>query len=229
MASVCPSCGAEMEFSERSVVLRAGTCPSCAKEVAFVEGTTLSEHLPEPGEASGATPVGAPLRVSEDAPACEECGAPLEFRTGRGGRLLAVCTDCEATTVFRAERESDAEESPARPARTSGRGPIEGPRGRPCRKCGAPLRFSTDDEGLLVGECDSCGNRFTLPPRPRSDGDRGPREGSGYRRGGFRSSSAQRPYYRNRRSAGSAPYRREDRRRPDYDEDRAKRRRRRPE
>ena len=50
-----------------------------------------------------------------------------------------------------------------------------GPRSRPCRQCGAPLRFTTNEEGLLVGECEACGNRFTLPPRTEG----------GRREGGF--------------------------------------------
>ena len=229
MSSVCPSCGAEMEFSERSVLLRAGTCPSCAKEVAYVEGTTLSEHLPEPSERSDATPVGAPVRVAAEGPACEECGASLEFRTGRGGRLLAVCTDCEATTVYRAERGSETEEVQGRSTPSAGRGTAEGPRGRPCRKCGAPLRFTTDEEGLLVGECDSCGNRFTLPARPRSDRGRDYRERPRYGGRGSRRPSAGRPFYRDRRTSGYRPNRRDERREPDSDEDRARRRRRRAE
>jgi len=229
MASVCPSCGAEMEFSERSVVLRAGTCPSCAKEVAYVEGATLTDHLPAIGETSDATPVGVPVRVAEDGPTCEECGAPLEFRAGRGGRLLAVCTDCEATITYRAERGSDVEEAAGRPARSAGRGAAEGPRGRPCRKCGAPLRFTTDDEGLLVGECDSCGNRFTLPPRPQSNRGRGFGERPKYGGRGYRGPAARRPYYRDSRAPGYRSNRRDERREPNSDEDRARRRRRRAE
>ena len=229
MSSTCPSCGAEMEFSERSVVLRTGTCPACAKEFAFVEGTTLSDHLPESEETSGATPVGAPIRVAEEGPECEECGAPLRFRTGRGGRLLAICTDCEATTTFRAERAATVEEAPTQRGPASGPAAGEGPHGRPCRKCGAPLRFSTDEEGLLVGECDSCGNRFTLPPRPQTGRDRDFRGRPSYGGKGFRPPSGRGPYYRNRRSEGYRPYRRDDRRGPASDEDRPRRRRRRSE
>jgi ssDNA-binding Zn-finger/Zn-ribbon topoisomerase 1/predicted RNA-binding Zn-ribbon protein involved in translation (DUF1610 family) len=196
MTSPCPSCGVEMEFSERAVVLRTGSCPSCGKEFAFVEGATLAGHLPRIEEMVPATAVGAPAVVAEGAPECEECGAPLEFRAGRHGEILAICEDCETTRVLRPEG-TPGEERPRRPAgRPRESDSREGPRARPCRRCGAPLRFSTQDDGQVVGECDSCGNRFTLPPR--SEGGR--RE--------FRRGSGPRPYYRSsgpRRFGGSRP------------------------
>lgn len=232
MPSSCPACGVEMEFTDRSVVLRAGTCPSCQKAFAFVEGATLSEHLGPEAEEGEATPVGVPLRVSENAPECEDCGSPLTFRSGRGGTVLADCTECETTTVYRLESgATEARETERR--RPSGEGLPErgGPRGRPCRKCGAPLRFSTGEDGLLVGECESCGNRFTLPPR--GGGGRGGYGGQGrspYGSRDFRASRGGRPPFRDRGPGGSRPFRRRDRRaRPRDDEDEGRRRRRREE
>lgn len=217
-----------MEFSERAVSLRTGTCPACQKEFAFVEGSTLSHHLAPAPESSGATPVGAPIEVAEDAPECDECGSVLTFRAGRGGSVLAVCGECETTTVLRPE-SAEAEPEPERrrePRREFSEGAA--PRGRPCRKCGAPLRFTTGDDGLLVGECDSCGNRFTLPART-GEGRReyGSRDRPSYGRGGFRSSRGPRPPYRDRGPGGSRPFGGSDRRgRPPGDDDDRRRRRR---
>lgn len=216
-----------MEYSERAVTLRTGTCPTCAKEFAFVEGSTLSEHLPPPDERTVATPVGAPIEVAADSPECDECGSVLSFRAGRKGAILAVCSECETTTVYRAASETVPEEGDrTRPRREFG-GP-EGPRSRPCRKCGAPLRFSTTDDGLLVGECDSCGNRFTLPPRGGSDRPRSYPGRPAYGRSGYRSGDRRGSSYRSSGRPGGRPYRGSDRRGPPSDDDDARRRRRRP-
>lgn len=229
MSSSCPACGEAMEFAERPVTLRTGTCPTCQKEFAFVEGSTLSQHLPPASEASAATPVGAPIEVAEDAPECDECGSVLTFRAGRAGAVLAVCGECETTTVLRPE---SAEEEAPTERRRSVRRDVPGagaPRGRPCRRCGAPLRFTTGEDGLLVGECDSCGNRFTLPARP-GEGRRGygPRDRSSYGRGGYRPSRGLRPNFRDRGPGGSRPFAGPDRHgRPPSDEDDRRRRRRR--
>jgi hypothetical protein len=221
MPTPCPSCGAEMEFAERAVVLRTGTCPSCAKEFAYVEGTTLSAHLPPEEEGSGATPVGAPVVVEGEALECDDCGGPLQVRAGRSGELLVVCEDCETTTAYRAQgAETQPEDRPRRDRR-----PVpesrEGPRSRPCRRCGAPLRFTTGDDGMLVGECDSCGNRFTLPPRGgagRESGFRGPPRGRyGSPRG--RGRPGDRPFYRDRAEGRDTRYG-DARRRPPAREDR---------
>jgi len=138
-----------MDFEQHEARLRTGTCPACAKEFAFVEGTTVSSRLGSPpsGPASPADEGVSASAGVEGGPECDECGSPLSFREGKGGSLEVVCPDCETTTVFVPKRES------ARPERERER--PEGfdggaPRGRPCRKCGAPLRFSTGDDGLLV-------------------------------------------------------------------------------
>ncbi len=216
-----------MEFSERAVVLRSGTCPSCAKEFAYVEGTTLTGHLPEGSESEAATPVGAPVVVAGDGPECPTCGGPLEIQTGREGALIVRCEDCETQTVYRPEGERGPRER--RGPRPEGRRPEPDfeSRSRPCRKCGAPLRFTTGEDGMLVGECDSCGNRFTLPPRRDSGGAGGYRGRPAGDRGGYRGRGGSRPYFQNRRrpAYGGASRRSRD---DDSDSDERRDRRRRP-
>ena len=169
MANSCPECGTEMVFEEHEVRLRTGTCPSCAKEFAVVEGRTVASRLASTKATAG--PETFPERPGErgavGTPACEDCGAPLVVREGRNGSLEATCEDCDTTTVFVPRPEAMQREGRReRPDRL-----VAGaPRGRPCRKCGGPLRFSTDDTGMLVGECESCGNRFVLPPRSGGQG-----------------------------------------------------------
>ncbi len=221
-----------MDFEQREVRLRTGTCPSCAKEFAFVEGTTVSSRLGSvpSGPTSSPSGEGAPVTEgTEGGPECEECGSLLSFREGKGGSLEVICPDCETTTVFVPKRESTRpERERERPERfESGT-----PRSRPCRKCGAPLRFSTGDDGMLVGECEACGNRFTLPPRiDGGSGGRGDRGPPRYGRREYRSGPGSRPPYQSRGSdRGGRPFRGSDRRGPprynDDDDSRRKRRRR---
>ena len=183
MANTCPECGAPMEFEQHDVHLRTGTCPACAKEFAFVEGTAVSSRLgaPPAGAEGKAEDEGREAAPAPGGPECKECGSPLTFREGQRGSIEATCDECETTIVYvpkpkypRPDRE--------RPARSD----EEAPRGRPCRRCGAPLRFSTGEDGLLVGECESCGNRFTLPPRADRGGGRGFAGPRRYGRGGYR-------------------------------------------
>jgi len=219
MTNNCPECGNAMEFESREVRLRTGTCPSCSKEVAYLEGTTVPSRLVADSAEAG-TP--SPL---EGGPECAECGSPLAIRVGESGALEGVCEDCESVTVFVPQRE--APRPPARAERAP-RFEDEAPRGRPCRKCGAPLRFTTNEEGLLTGECESCGNRFTLPPRAgggRFDRDRPAARfpSNRYRGGGGRSfrpgsgGGGRRPYRRRDeeggRSSSGDDYRRRKRRR----------------
>jgi uncharacterized Zn finger protein (UPF0148 family) len=218
-----------MDFDEREVRLRTGTCPSCAKEFAFVEGTTVSSRLASP-PSGPAPPSEARVSVSkgtEGGPECEECGAPLAFREGEHGSLEAVCADCDTTTVFVPQREAAPRE---RERRQPERFDAGAPRGRPCRKCGAPLRFSTGDDGMLIGECGSCGNRFTLPPRDESG--QGGRGGPRYGRREYRPGPGARSSYPGRGGdRGGRPFRGADRRGPPrFDtEDRRRKRRRRDE
>ena len=233
MTHTCPECGAAMDFEQREVRLQTGTCPSCAKEFAFVEGSTVSSRLgaPPSGFAPPSKEGPAVSEGVEGGPECEECGSLLSFREGSGGSIEAICADCETTTAYVPKREAARpERERERPERFDG----EAPRGRPCRKCGAPLRFSTGDDGRLVGECEACGNRFTLPPRSDSGGRGwGDRGGPRYRRREFRPGSGSRPPYAGRSDdRGGRPFRGSDRRGPPPrydDEDRRRKRRRREE
>jgi len=174
-----------MEFEQHDVHLRTGVCPACAKEFAFVEGAAVSSRLgtPPAGVAVEAEEEGEGITAPSGGPECEECGSPLTFREGQRGSIEATCGECETTTIYIPRPERARPDRERRP-----RSEEEMPRGRPCRRCGAPLRFSTGEDGLLVGECESCGNRFTLPPRPdrgRGGGFAGPRRygGGDFRRG----------------------------------------------
>lgn len=216
-----------MELEQREVRLRTGVCPQCAKEFAFVEGTTVSSRLGSPpspaaGESEGIT---EGREKTPGGPECDECGSPLSFREGPHGSLEVMCDECETTTVFvpKSELPRPARERPSRLD-------DQWPRGRPCRRCGAPLRFSTGEDGLLVGECESCGNRFTLPPRPdRGGGGRGYGGPPRYGRREFRGGPGGRPPYRGRGGGrGNRPFRGSDRRGAprDDNEDRPPKRRR---
>jgi ssDNA-binding Zn-finger/Zn-ribbon topoisomerase 1 len=177
-----------MEFEQREVRLRSGTCPSCSKEFAFLEGSTVSTRLGSPPEGAPSTGDESAEEEKEEALAsgleCEECGSPLALETGARGSIVVSCPECETSTTF----VPQGQERPPPRGRPEFRGSdTEAPRARPCRKCGSPLRFSTGEDGVVVGECDSCGNRFTLPPRgERSGGGRGYGGGRRYDRRGFR-------------------------------------------
>jgi len=241
MANTCPDCGTSMDFEQHEVRLRTGTCPSCAKEFAFVEGTTVSARFSAPPAGAPSEDGAAVAEAIEGGPECDVCGSVLSFREGKAGSYEVVCADCETTTVLVPQRAAlrleriEGPERPERPTRERERPARfdgEAPRGRPCRKCGAPLRFSTGDDGNLVGECDACGNRFSLPPRDDSGGGgRGDRGGARYGRREFRPGQSSRPAYRGRGGGGGGgrPFRGSDRRGPprsDDDDDRRKRRRR---
>jgi ssDNA-binding Zn-finger/Zn-ribbon topoisomerase 1 len=222
MASTCPECGSAMEFADHEVRLKTGVCPSCSKEFAMVEGSTVSARLGSP-PARGPTSTAEEddeeeeVEVVEGGPECEECGTPLAIGPGPNGSLKVACPECETSTIFVPQSEERPKE------RSRERGPrfeSEGPRSRPCRKCGAPLRFSTGEDGLLVGECEACGNRFTLPPRPdRGGGNRGFRGGPPYGRREFRSGGGGPRRFSDRREGrGGRPFRSRDRGRSDDDE-----------
>jgi hypothetical protein len=146
----------------------------------------------EPGRSPGYSTANGPYReqgepgsVASGSVACSLCGAPLSVSASETG-LSAQCSGCSTTFEFvlstgAAGRsgEPSARENSRRPYR----GGPETPRIRPCRNCGGALRFTTNPDGLVTGICDSCGNRFTLPPRRN-----GPDSGRGYpsdRRRGF--------------------------------------------
>lgn len=217
-----------MELEQREVRLRTGVCPACTKEFAFVEGSTVSSRLGSPpslaeGESEGGAEEG---KGTLGGPECDECGSPLSFREGPRGSLEVTCDECETTTVFVPKSKAERPDR-ERPPRFDS----EPPRGRPCRQCGAPLRFSTGEDGLLVGECAACGNRFTLPPRAdRGGGGRSYGGPPRYGRREFRGGPGGRPPYRGRGGAGgNRPFRQSDRRgAPPYDDEDRRPKRRRP-
>lgn len=225
MTNSCPECGEPMEFEQHEVRLRTGVCPACTKEFAFVEGATVSGRLGSPpaGADTSSEPDEAREPRTEVALECEECGSPLSVREGEHGALEVACAQCETMTIFVPKREP-RREGPPRP-RPFG---SDTSRGSPCRRCGAPLRFSTGEDGLLVGECDSCGNRFTLPPRPdRGQGRPAYRGSRGFGRKAFPSRpEGDRRFSPRSEGQGRQPYSSGARRRGfRYDDNRARRKR----
>lgn len=206
MSGSCPDCGADVEFTSRPAQLRTGACSACGHAFALFEDPTGTSPGAVSGLIAASAPAAAPPAPAEataGAIPCPQCEGPLTLSARGEGRIVGVCADCEVETVFTIEAgEEEAEETrprrapPSRPRFTPG-GPDRGeaPRSRPCRECGAPLRFSTNPDGTVQGECTSCGNRFTLPPRTYDRGGGGgfrgrfgPRGGSD-RGGGFQRGS----------------------------------------
>lgn len=156
-----------------------GTCPECHRVTTLVEGTLpIGTAAPGAGDARAA---GDTAASPTPGPECADCGGILTVTARDDGKLQVACAECETTTTFIPE----GSESPRRPPERSERYGRPGrreepeggaPRSRPCRQCGAPLSFTTDENGNLTGECAACGNRFTLPPRRDgpSNRDRGP-------------------------------------------------------
>jgi hypothetical protein len=222
-----------------------GTCAECHRVTTLVEGP-----LPfgTPVAAAGEeTPTAEGGASTAGGPECAECGSTLTVSARDDGMLEVACAECETTTTFvpqdsappRAPRErSDRYERPRSRDDAGGEGASNA---RPCRQCGAPLKFTTDAEGVLTGECASCGNRFTLPPR--RDGGGG--FGRGDRGGGDRYNSRGPPRYgrkpggysgggggygggRPRYGGGSGSYRRREGSSDEGSSDDDSRRRRRP-
>ncbi len=172
-----------------------GTCADCHRVTTLVEGP-LPLGTPAPAEGEEA-PSGAVAPPVAGGPECAECGSPLTVTARDYGMLEVACAECETTTTFIPEGSSPPRGPPRersdryeRPRRRDNAGGEGSPNARPCRQCGAPLKFTTDAEGVLTGECTSCGNRFTLPPR-RDGGF-----GRGDRGGGDRYGSRGPPRYR---------------------------------
>ena len=173
-----------------------GTCADCHRVTTLVEGPLpMGTPVASAGEEA---PAGAAVPTAAEGPECAECGSILAITARDDGMLEVACAECETTTTFvpegsappRAPAErSDRYERPERPRRRDDSGGEGMSNARPCRQCGAPLKFTTDAEGVLTGECTSCGNRFTLPPR--RDGA----PGRGDRGGGDRYSSRGPPRY----------------------------------
>ena len=200
-----------------------GTCAECHRVTTLVEGPLpLGTRVAATEEAPAAA--GAPA-TSPGGPECAECGSPLTISARYDGMLEVRCSECETTTTFVPEGHGapptprDREERYGRPRRRDEQGGGAGSAARPCRQCGAPLKFTTDAEGVLTGECSSCGNRFTLPPRRELGYGRGDRSGGsrygargapryGRRPGGWSGGGGTggRPRY----GGGSAGYRRRE-------------------
>ena len=240
MGDVCPDCGAKTTFVEQSVRVVRGNCAACGGTF-----TVLRQPTPTGGAAGadeGADAGGAVAVAPATGPACGVCGTPMSLRSTSESALEAQCPSCEATFSYvlaTAPGSAPPPErfAPARRGRPPERGRFAGPSARPCRECGGPLSFSTDESGNVTGECGSCGNRFTLPPRRefRRDGDdRGDRGGGGrpfpprFRRTGPWTGrrTGDRPSSYSNRGGGYRP--RDRRRDDDGDDDDAARRRRRP-
>lgn len=194
MAHSCPSCGASSEFtSETSRVLR-GTCSSCGGTFMILEGTAGSEAPAGPSGAAGAPEAEGRTATPPVGPTvtCNSCGENMALRATSPSSLEATCAGCGEIVryVVARARRWEGEEGPSRGERPMRRG-APGPGGpsaaRPCRECGGPLSFTTDEDGTVTGQCASCGNRFTLPAR--REGGRGP-PGP---RGGFRGGPRGRP------------------------------------
>ena len=177
--STCPQCGAEVTYEVHEARVLTGTCEDCHRVTTLVEGT-----LPIGSSAPSSPETGSPGSTSpRTGPECADCGSPLTVTARDDGSLEVACSECDTVTTFVAQGGREAPAPPSRSRRwdrAPGRAEVEsdrGPRSRPCRQCGAPLTFSTAEDGTLTGECSSCGNRFTLPPR---------RDGPGRSGGGFR-------------------------------------------
>ncbi|MGB6441766.1 MAG: hypothetical protein WBF81_00510, partial [Thermoplasmata archaeon] len=179
--STCPGCGAEVSYEVQETRVLTGTCAGCQRVTTLVEGP-LPLGTPVPG-AGEETPSGE----AGSGPECAECGSPLSVTARDDGMLEVSCAECETVTTFvpegsappRAPRDRgermDRDDRPRRRDDAGGGGSFNN--ARPCRQCGAPLKFTTDAEGVLTGECTSCGNRFTLPPRRDGGSGRGERGG----------------------------------------------------
>ncbi len=229
--SSCPECGADVAYSIEEARVLTGTCEACHKVTTLLQGTvplgTGAAPASEASEDGGAAAV--------EGLECSECGSALTVEASSDGSLEVRCAECESVARFvpeGARSEGREERAPRREFRERGDRPRAGaPNSRPCRQCGAPLTFTTDENGQLIGECSSCGNRFTLPPRRDNfagGGRGGPsryggRSSGGYGRGGEgRSWSSGRSGYR---GSGRFGRRREGGRDSDEDDDRPKRRR----
>jgi DNA-directed RNA polymerase subunit M/transcription elongation factor TFIIS len=233
--SSCPECGADVTYSVEEARVLTGTCDSCHKVTTLLQGT-VPLGTGAPSDASAAEG-GAP--ATAEGLECSECGSALTVEASSDGSLEVRCAECETVARFVPEgAKSGAREE--RPPRREFRDRDDRPRGgapnsRPCRQCGAPLTFTTDENGQLTGECSSCGNRFTLPPRRdnfsgggRSGPSRyGGRSSGGYNRGGRGWSSGGSGYRGG--GSGGRPDRRRDASRDSDDDERPRRRRPRPE
>ncbi len=236
MAHACPDCGVDVEYTPRPVRLLSGTCPGCGKTSLLIAGADTSvERLPSGPAVPEESPTEElpPEAGAADSPTCALCGGQLAFNVPSETEVVVECSGCHERSTYILRQGFGERPSPPRPSRgrpETGRGRFaDRPNARPCRECGGPLTFSTNDDGLVTGECGSCGNRFTLPPRrgPPGRNDRSFGRGQGgYAPGGYRPkrwSDSSRPRgrpSRGRFGRGRPP-------RTDEDDDASERRRRR--
>ncbi len=239
MANTCPECGNALELHREPVTLLTGTCGGCGHHwTAFRRETSAGSSETTPtvvvsaegdGEDEG-DDVEVVEEVTVEGPPCPSCGGILTFRPGAGSQVEAVCSGCAQVTAY-APAGGGERERPSRDRRSGDRPVGQAPRAsnaRPCRECGGPLQFTTGPDGTITGECASCGNRFTLPPRRSSPGgwaggpsrrfDRGPPRGRFPPRGPPRGRS----YDKRPGGRYGSRYSREDR--DDDDEERPRRR-----
>ncbi len=149
---------------------------------------------------------------------CRKCGEALTFEENEEGKVIGTCSQCSTQFTFQLNRPAPPRRAGGwerpRPQGRGGWGREEAAPRRGCRECGAPLRFTPNEDGSVTGTCTSCGNQFTLPPREsrgegaggrggygRGGGGYGRREGGGGRPGGgyrprtnFRDSGPNRGY-----------------------------------
>ncbi len=237
MSSSCPHCGASVEFRGRTLEIQEASCSACGRA-----SVVASPPSPDAqGAAAGAAALGVPSAPCWDCGAaltfavlpghrleahCESCGRETVLSVAAAGPGPSE-TGEEDGEEDDEEAEEESDDAPRRRPGPARRGPPRGgdrrppfrrnapPGGnaRPCRQCGGVLSFEANEDGTTTGRCSSCGNTFTMHPRP---------EGA---RGGF----ARRPGWGGRPSGppryGDRP-RRPYRRRDDDEDERPRRRRR---
>ncbi|MHB8351543.1 MAG: hypothetical protein ACYDFT_02460 [Thermoplasmata archaeon] len=188
MTETCSGCGAEVEFEIRGAEVRRATCAGCSQVTEVLKILPFGQSAPE--VAAPATPSATPAAFTIS---CPECEGRMTLRIAGPDLLEAKCGSCEAMAAFARqgdEEEDEEDDAPAAPKRPWSRPPSGGgggfrsdaPRARPCRECGGDLRFATQPDGMVRGECSSCGNSFVLPPRARDGEGRGRPPGRGFDR-----------------------------------------------
>lgn len=178
MSTSCPACGTALAAEVRPAQLSSGNCTECGRRFTIVE--ELAASPPTEGTPAAAAPREDQPAAGPSFPiACPHCEGELEIAPTPGGDIEGRCGGCGAQVLYRLEspRPRGEDHGPMEHRRARPPGPPERSGARPCRECGGVLNFTTGPDGLVHGECTSCGNRFTLPAR------RAGREGPS--RGGF--------------------------------------------
>lgn len=238
MKAVCPECSGEVEVDTAPAKVLSGECAACGHGITILEG--VRPPAAKPGAEAPGTEAGEEGGAESAGLVCAECGETAAVRAAADGKIETECSGCGAEAVYalvggEAEEETPEPRRPERRSAPPGRGGFDRPASRPCRECGGTLQFRDGPDGGVIGECSSCGNRFTLPPRRDRDGPerrgRPPYGGRPERR------SSDRPFRRGgdwrgrgeRRTGGprggSRPYRRRDGDGAESDDRRRRRRR----